>query len=69
MTSFVQFMNGPVGRLARIVAGLVLITLGLRTGGAGYALAVVGLVPLVMATWGHCMLEFVSGSARAAMRR
>jgi len=54
---FAQFMSSGLGRRARIVAGFGLIALGLVVigGGAGVAVAVVGLVPLavfwIFVTW------------------
>jgi hypothetical protein len=46
--SFVTLMNSPGGRLARILAGLAFIVIGLAVigGTGGLILAVVGLVPL-----------------------
>ena len=52
--SFARFMAGPVGRGARIVAGLVLIVAGLATG--NWILAVVGLAPLAMGAMNVCIL-------------
>jgi hypothetical protein len=53
-------MNGWWGRGARISAGLLLIVVGLAVGGStplGLVLAIVGLVPLGMGAWGHCLVE------------
>lgn len=70
MGSITRFMNGIAGRLLRVFLGLVLVAIGLRVGGAGgYAVAAVGLLPIALGAVGHCALEAVSGSARAAMRR
>jgi len=44
--AFAKFMATPAGRLIRIVVGVVLIALGISSGGAGWILALVGLVPL-----------------------
>ncbi len=46
--TFVSFMNSSTGRAARIIAGLVLILVGLAVigGTGGIVLAVLGLVPL-----------------------
>ena len=64
MNGLVSFMNGVWGRILRIVLGLALIywgwgVLGLTT--AGIVVAIIGLVPLIMGLWGHCLLEFVVG--------
>jgi hypothetical protein len=62
MNGLVGFMNTGIGRVARVVLGLVLVALGLLSlqGTAGTILAVVGLVPIVMGIWGRCLLELVS---------
>jgi hypothetical protein len=45
--TLVRFMTRPTGRLARIVAGLALMALGVVLGGGWWALFAVGLVPLL----------------------
>jgi len=47
MATFFEFMASPAGRAARVIAGLVLVVLGMVLGGAWWILAVVGLVPLL----------------------
>jgi hypothetical protein len=62
MNALVQFMNSWVGRIARIVLGLVLVYVGLVTLGGtlpGYVIAIVGLVPILMGIIGRCLIEFV----------
>ncbi len=54
--AFVQFMNGGIGRAARVVAGLALLSAGIALGGPGLVLALVGLVPLVAGATGRCLL-------------
>lgn len=61
MTALFAFMASPAGRLARVVAGLVLIVLGLVIGGAGLVLAVVGLVPLLAGALDVCLLAPLFG--------
>jgi hypothetical protein len=69
MAGLITFMNGTAGRILRIVLGLVLIWLGLlgplagTTGGV--IVAVIGVVPIVMAVWGRCLLQFVFGGSKA----
>lgn len=69
MAGFFTFMNGAVGRILRIVLGLVLIWLGLlgpmadTTGGV--IVAVIGVAPIVMGIWGRCLLQFVFGGSKA----
>lgn len=71
---FAKFMAGPVGRLARIIAGLVLILVGLLvvkdTG--GLILAVVGIVPILAGVFNVCLIAPVIGapfSGQAALKR
>ncbi len=55
--SFARFMAGPVGRGIRVVAGLVMIVAGLVIGsGSGYALAAVGLLPLIAGLLNVCVI-------------
>jgi len=60
MSGLITFMNGTLGRVLRIVLGLVLIYLGLTVvgGTAGIIVAIIGLVPIVMGAWGKCLLQF-----------
>ena len=52
---FVKFMSSPAGRIARIVAGLALIVIGIVIGGAGWVLAIVGLLPLAAGALNICV--------------
>jgi len=56
--SFVNAMQSPVGRAARILAGIALILVGLVSiqGIWGIALAVVGLVPLFAGITRVCLV-------------
>ncbi len=49
MNPFVKFMSSPAGRITRIVAGILLVGLGVLVihGVGGIVVAVVGLVPLL----------------------
>lgn len=60
--ALVSFMNGPIGRLARIGLGVALIAVGLAVvgGTGGTILAAVGLVPIALGISGHCLLEFLA---------
>lgn len=53
--SFARFMAGPAGRIARIVAGLVLIGVGVGLGGGWWTLAVIGLVPIAAGVFNVCL--------------
>ncbi|MBT8191765.1 MAG: DUF2892 domain-containing protein [Acidimicrobiia bacterium] len=52
---FFRFMASKAGRATRVVGGLVLIVLGAVIGGAGWILAVVGLVPLLAGAFDVCV--------------
>ena len=53
--SFVKFMSSTAGRATRVVAGLILIVIGVLIGGAGWILAAVGLVPLLAGAFDVCL--------------
>ena len=58
-----MFMASPTGRVARIVAGVVLIVLGLMLGGAiGWLLAIIGLVPIAAGAGNVCLLAPILGA-------
>ncbi len=63
MNGFFGFMASTWGRIVRIVAGLILIYLGLwPVGGTwGYVLAVVGLVPLAAGLFDFCVFAPLFG--------
>jgi hypothetical protein len=64
MNPFVKFMASPAGRITRIVAGILLITLGLFAihGVGGIIVAVVGLVPLVAGLFDFCVFAPLFGA-------
>ncbi len=66
MNALVNFMNTTVGRALRVVLGLALIYVGLALvgGTAGLIVAIIGLVPIAMGAWGHCLLELVAPQAK-----
>jgi hypothetical protein len=60
MKALINFMNGGAGRIARVVLGFALVYAGLFAFGgglAGYVVALIGLVPIIMGIWGHCLVE------------
>ena len=61
MNGLNNFMQGAVGRVARVVLGLALVYIGLALvgGTAGVVIAVIGLLPIAMGVWGPCLLGFV----------
>ena len=54
--SVIGFLAGTNGRIARGVAGLVLIGVGVALGGAWWVLAAIGLVPLAAGIFDFCLL-------------
>jgi hypothetical protein len=64
MNPFVKFMSSPAGRITRIVAGIVLIALGLSVvhGAGGIVLIVVGLLPLVAGLFDFCVFAPLFGA-------
>jgi hypothetical protein len=64
MNPFVKFMSSPAGRVTRIVAGIILVALGLSVvrGGGGIALIVVGLLPLVAGLFDFCVFAPLFGA-------
>jgi hypothetical protein len=65
MAGLASFMNGAIGRIARVILGVVLIYVGLSSvgGTAGVVIAVIGVVPLVMGLWGRCLIELIPGAS------
>lgn len=63
MNGFVTFMASTAGRVARIVAGLALIAVGLMMmeGTAGYVVAIIGLVPLAAGLFDFCLFAPLFG--------
>jgi hypothetical protein len=76
MKEFFRFIASPIGRVVRIVAGLVLILVGLLAlqGLGGWILAIVGLVPLLAGLFDRCVfaplfgLPFVGPRLRQALQ-
>jgi len=54
--SAIEFLASKNGRIARGTAGLALIVVGIVLGGAWWALAVIGLVPLAAGIFDFCLL-------------
>lgn len=64
MHPFVKFMASTAGRAARIVAGIVLIVIGLLVvqGTAGVIIAIIGLLPLVAGLFDFCVFAPLFGA-------
>lgn len=57
------FLAGPVGRLARIILGALLVTIGVLTGGgAGIVIALVGLAPVALGMSNRCLISRAIGA-------
>jgi len=61
--AFARFMSSTAGRLARILAGIALILVGLLVlqGTAGVILAAAGLVPLTAGLFNFCLFAPLFG--------
>jgi len=61
--SFVKFMTSGAGRAARIVLGLVALSIGLFVvkGIPGTIMAVVGLIPISGGLFDFCLIGFALG--------
>ena len=65
MSALVQFMNNPIGRLARIALGVAIIVFALTSlaSPVSYIVAAVGLVPIALGASGRCLVEFLAPSS------
>jgi uncharacterized membrane protein len=63
MNAFFRFLANTTGRVVRIVAGLLLIAIGLFwvQGAVGWILAIVGLVPLLAGAFDKCVFAPLFG--------
>ncbi|HVO71464.1 MAG TPA: DUF2892 domain-containing protein [Aggregatilineaceae bacterium] len=63
--SLIKFLASSAGRLVRILAGIVLIAVGLQVmqGTAGIVLAVIGLVPLLAGLLDFCLFAPLFGAS------
>jgi hypothetical protein len=63
MDAFFRFIAGPVGRLIRAVAGLILIAVGLLWihGVVGWLVTIIGLVPLAAGVFDFCVFAPLFG--------
>jgi hypothetical protein len=61
---FATFMASMIGRVIRIVAGLVLIAVGLfaMNGVGGIIVAVIGVLPLLAGVFNVCMIAPLIGA-------
>jgi hypothetical protein len=68
MDKFFVIMEGPFGRVLRVVLGLVLIYLGLgrMSGMGGRVVAIAGLLPIAMGLWGPCLVHLAARRMKRA---
>jgi len=60
---FVKWMTKPAGRILRIVAGIILIGVGLYFQGVwGNVVAVVGVVPVLAGVFNFCLIAPILGA-------
>ncbi|GCD97843.1 YgaP-like transmembrane domain [Embleya hyalina] len=57
---FLTFMSGPTGRALRIAAGTAMIATGVTLGGGWWALAALGLLPLLTGALGICPVTMLA---------
>jgi hypothetical protein len=63
MDGLFRFLAGTAGRVTRVIAGLVLIVIGLALihGIAGWVVAIVGLIPLAAGLFDVCVFAPLLG--------
>jgi sulfite exporter TauE/SafE len=61
---FAKWMAQPIGRLIRIIAGIVLIALGLGVIGdtAGLIVAIIGVLPILAGVFNVCLIAPLIGA-------
>jgi TRAP-type uncharacterized transport system fused permease subunit len=77
MDGVFSFLAGSTGRIVRIVAGVVLVVIGIfvTRGVLSWVLVIVGLVPLLAGLFDRCVfaplfgLPFVGPSLREALQK
>ncbi len=57
----INWLGSSAGRVARMVAGVVLLVLGVVAGGGWIALSIVGIIPLVAGIADVCLLAALFG--------
>jgi hypothetical protein len=63
MNALLRFLAGSTGRAVRVVAGLILIVIGIWAvqGVGGWILAIIGLVPLLAGVLDRCVFAPLFG--------
>ena len=61
--AFAVWMSKPAGRILRIVAGVILIGVGLYFQGVwGYVVVAVGVVPVLAGVFNFCLIAPILGA-------
>jgi hypothetical protein len=61
--AFTEWMAGAAGRTLRVIAGLILIGIGLYVQGIwGIVIAVVGVVPVLAGIFNFCLVAPILGA-------
>jgi hypothetical protein len=70
MNPLIRFLASPSGRITRIVAGLVLIAVGLLVigGSLGIVVAVIGAVPFLAGLFDFCVFAPLFGAPLSGRR-
>jgi hypothetical protein len=69
-SAFARFINSPIGRVVRVVAGIGLIAWGYtqRDSGIGFGLMLIGLVPLAAGVFDWCLISALLGGPLSGAR-
>lgn len=69
-TGFARFINSPIGRLARIIAGILLFAWGYTQNGTttGLVVMAVALVPLAAGLFNWCLISALLGGPLSGAR-
>ncbi len=70
MNPFIKWMASPAGRITRVIAGIILVALGLWVihGVGGWIVAVIGLVPLLAGLFDFCVFAPLFGAPLSGPR-
>ncbi len=61
--TFTRWMSSALGRILRVLAGLVLIGLGFYVQGVwGWVIGVVGVIPILAGAFNFCLLGPILGA-------
>jgi hypothetical protein len=71
MDALISWLQSTLGRILRVVLGLVVVAIGMLflQGTAGFLLAVLGLVPILAALSGVCLIGLLFGYTFEGLKR